>query len=288
MSTLPNLMTESNLIRVAGVQMDVAFADNASNLARMSASLSEAAEAGAKLAIFPECALSGYCFENFDEAMACAETIPGPATEAIGAACRELDVFAIFGLLEKDGERLFNTCALVGPDGLVASYRKVHLPSLGVDRFTTPGDRPFAVHEIAGLRVGMNICYDYSFPEASRVLMLQGADLIALPTNWPEGSRRGAMYLINARAHENHLYYFAVNRIGTERGFDFIGLSKCAEPTGDLIAEADHTDEAIIYADIDPAFARQKRLVRIPGKHEVHRINDRRPEMYGTPDEPPA
>ena len=201
--------------------MNVDFADNASNLARMQSSLKAAAEAGAMLVIFPECALSGYCYESLDEAMPCAETIPGPATEALARACRERNAFAIFGLLEKDGERLFNTCALVGPDGLVASYRKVHLPSLGVDRFATPGDRPFAVHEIASLRVGMNICYDYSFPEASRVMMLQGADLIALPTNWPEGSRRGAMYLINARAHENHLYYFAVNRVGTERGFDF-------------------------------------------------------------------
>ena len=261
--------------------MDVKFADPASNLERMKLRLAEAAEGGARLVIFPECALTGYCFEVREDAMAVAESIPGPATEAMAEACREHDVFAIFGLLEKDGERLFNACALVGPDGLVGSYRKVHLPSLGVDRFVTPGDRPFAVHEAAGLRVGMNICYDYSFPEATRVLMLEGADLVALPTNWPEGSRKGAQYLINARAHENHFYYFAVNRVGEERGFGFIGLSKCADPTGDLIAETSHADETILYAEIDPAFARQKHLVKIPGRHEVHRVKDRRPEMYG-------
>jgi 5-aminopentanamidase len=266
--------------KIAGVQMDVAFANPSANLARIQTFLRETSSAGAMLTIFPECALTGYCFTSREEAMACAQTIPAPPTDTISETCKELDSHAVFGLLEKDGDRLFNACVLIGPDGVVAKYRKVHLPSLGVDNFTAPGDQPFAVHEINGLRVGMNICYDYSFPEASRVLMLEGADLIVLPTNWPEGSRKGAAYLINARAHENHLYYFAVDRVGTERGFDFIGLSKCCDPTGDIVVEAAHADEAILYAEIDPAFARQKHLVKIPGKHEVHRIKDRRPDMY--------
>jgi len=268
--------------------MDVAFADVPTNLRRMQDRLTETAGAGAALTIFPECALTGYCFESSAEAMACAQSIPGPATEALSATCRQLNTHAVFGLLEADGERLFNACVLIGPDGLVARYRKAHLPSLGVDRFTTPGEGPFAVHEVAGLRVGMNICYDYSFPEAARVLMLAGADLIALPTNWPEGSRKGATYLINARAHENHLYYFAVDRVGRERGFDFIGLSRCCNPDGDVIAEAAHDREAVLYAEIDPAFARRKHLVKIPGKHEVHRIRDRRPELYRPVVEPAA
>ncbi|MGB0582720.1 MAG: carbon-nitrogen hydrolase family protein [Limisphaerales bacterium] len=267
-------------VKVAGVQMDVALADGPANLAKIKTSLAETSANGARLTIFPECALTGYCFESFDEAMACAETIPGPATDFMAAACAEFQCHVVFGMLEREGDCIFNACVMVGPEGLVASYRKVHLPSLGVDRFTTPGDRPFAVHEVAGLRIGMNICYDYSFPEASRVLMLAGADLIVLPTNWPEGSRKGATYLINARAHESHLYYFAVDRVGTERGFEFIGLSKCCDPTGDVISEALHANEAILYADINPSFARQKHLVKVPGKHEVHRLRDRRPDMY--------
>lgn len=268
------------LHKIAGVQMDVTFADPGANLARMQDYLRQTSAAGAMLTVFPECALTGYCFMSQAEAMTCAQKIPGPVTESFSGICRELNTHVVFGMLESEGDRLFNVCVLIGPDGLVAKYRKVHLPSLGVDNFTTPGDQSFAVHEINGLRVGMNICYDYSFPEASRVLMLEGADLIVLPTNWPEGSRKGATYLINARAHENHLYYFAVDRVGTERGFDFIGLSKCCDPTGDILVEAAHTDEAILYAEIDPAFARQKHLVKIPGKHEVHRIKDRRPDMY--------
>ena len=74
---------------------------------------------------------------------------------------------------------------LIGPEGVVASYRKVHLPFLGIDMFVTPGDRPFAVHGAGEVRVGMHICYDGSFPEAGRVMSLLGADLLALPTNWP-------------------------------------------------------------------------------------------------------
>ena len=118
--------------------------------------------------------------------MSSAETLPGPATEMLAADCRELNAFAIFGLLERAGNQLFNSAALVGPQGFIGSYRKTHLPCLGVDRCTVVGDRPYQVFDLGGLRVGMLICYDGSFPEPSRVLALNGADLIALPTNWPE------------------------------------------------------------------------------------------------------
>src|SRR5262249_5376315 len=148
-------------------------------------------------------------------------------------------------------DRLFNACALVGPTGLVASYRKVHLPLLGVDRFATPGDRPFAVHDLGGLRVGMTICYDGSFPEASRVLTLLGADVVLLPTNWPPAARRTVQYLVQARALENHIYYAAVNRVGEERGFRFIGQSRIVDCNGDLLAAGGEGEE-MLYAELDP------------------------------------
>jgi predicted amidohydrolase len=168
---------------------------------------------------------------------------------------------------------------LVGPQGQIGSYRKVHLPCLGIDRFTTPGDRPFAIHDLGGLRVGINICYDGSFPESARVLTLLGADLVVLPTNWPSGAR-GAVKLCAARALENHIYYAAVNRAGEERGFRFIGRSQVLDFDGETLAEAGEGEE-IILAEIDPERARQKRVVKIPGEHEVDRVGDRRPEMYG-------
>jgi predicted amidohydrolase len=134
-------------MKIAVAQIDVAFADRERNLTRMFAVLQETAAQGAKLTVFPEAALTGYCYESLDQARPHAEPIPGPSTKRMAAVCRELGVFAVYGLLEADAERIFNACVLVGPEGVVSSYRKIHLPYLGVDRFTTPGDRPFAVHE---------------------------------------------------------------------------------------------------------------------------------------------
>jgi len=266
---------------IAGVQMDCRLADRAANLAAIRAKLREAAGKGARLVIFPECVLSGYCFKSTDEAIGSAESLPGPATETLSADCRELNAFAIFGLLERAENRLFNSAALVGPQGLIGSYRNTHLPCLGVDRCTVVGDRPYQVYDLGGLRVGMLICYDGSFPEPSRILALNGADLIALPTNWPEQGAPSARILTPARALENRVYFAAVNRVGTEKGFRFVGLSRICDITGESLAAQDDDRETILYATIDPERARAKRIVNIPGEYELDRIADRRPELYG-------
>ncbi|MBY0513809.1 MAG: carbon-nitrogen hydrolase family protein, partial [Gemmataceae bacterium] len=222
---------------VAGVQMDCALGDRPANLRAVTANLAAAADRGAKLVVFPECVLTGYGFTSRAEALAAAEPIPGPATDAVARECARLGVWAVFGLLEHDPrtEKLFNACALVGPNGLHASYRKLHLPCLGADRFTDPGDRPLAVHDLGGLKLGMNICFDGSFPEAGRVLTLLGADLIVLPTNWATNARKMAEVVSVARGWENHVYYLAVNRVGTESGFTYIGLSSAADYMGNVL-----------------------------------------------------
>lgn len=267
-------------MRIAGVQMDVVLQDPARNLARIESGLRETARHGARLTVFPECAIPGYCFSSLEEAAPFAETIPGPATAQLTAVCRELDSHAIVGLLERDGTEIYNAAVLVGPTGVLGSYRKVHLPWLGIDMFTTPGNRPFAVHDVGGLKVGMNICYDAAFPEASRTLALLGADLIALPTNWPPGAECTACSVINARALENAVYFIAVNRVGTERGFPFIGRSKICDTNGNTLVESMTTTEEVLYAEIDPARARRKHIVRVAGQHEIDRFADRRPEFY--------
>lgn len=266
--------------------MDIKLADPKSNVETMRDYLRQTTDAGTEITIFPECTLSGYCFESFEEAFEVSESISdGPSIKAMMLACRELETHAIFGFLERDGERIFNTAICTGPSGLVASYRKVHLPTLGVDNFTTPGEGA-SIFELKlkgqddPIRIGMNICYDCSFPEAARVLMLGGVDLIALPTNWPPGSGLVADVIPNARALENNVYFAAVNRIGTERGFEFIGKSKICDPMGRELDYANHSHAAIVYADIDVEFARRKHLVAVPGKHEVHRVKDRRPDTY--------
>ncbi len=266
--------------KIAGVQKDCRLADKRHNLEKIRDGLRQAHRNGARLVIFPECALSGYCYESKEEAWPHAETLPGPAVEAVAVDCRELGIWCIFGLLERAGSHLFNAAALVGPPGLFASYRKIHLPFLGVDRFVTPGDRPFAVHDLGGLRVGINICYDGSFPESARVLTLLGADLVVLPTNWPTGATTTVKYLVQARAMENHIFFAGINRVGEERGFHFIGQSRLVDCNGELLAAAGAGPETV-YAEIDPTVARNKRLIKVPGKYELDRLADRRPEMYG-------
>jgi len=127
----------------------------------------------------------------------------------------------------------------------------------------------------------MNICYDGSFPESSRVMALNGADLIVLPTNWPPGSETFPQYVINTRAVENKIYYAAVDRIGVERGFAFIGGSKIVGPDGYDIQFADHTENEILYGEVDIEKSRNKHIVRIPDLHEINRFDDRHPQWYG-------
>jgi predicted amidohydrolase len=264
------------------------FADPAANLALLVEKTAEARAAGATHVIFPEAFLTGYCYTSPAEAFAVAEPLPGPTSARVADLCLRLGVYVAYGTLERADDRLYNAAALVGPEGLVGVYRKTHLPYLGVDKFATHGEGPYRVFDAGGLKVGMLICYDGSFPEAARCLMLEGADAILLPTNWPTGGCGAAEYLTNARAFENAVYFAAVNRIGEERGFRFIGMSRIAGPNGQTLAEAWHDDPAILYADVDPAVARNKHLVRVPGEHEIHRTADRRPDLYGPLTQPTA
>jgi len=275
--------------KIAGVQIDIAIGVKQRNLEHMEEMLREAAWEGAHLVVFPECALTGYCFDSLEEARPFAESIvPGTSAQYMTELCRELGTYVVFGILESDGDRVYNACVLVGPEGVIGDYRKVHLPFLGVDRFVNPGDRPFQVWSAGGLKIGMNICYDGSFPEASRSMALDGADLIVLPTNWPPAAACFAAHTINTRAMENNVYYMSVNRVGKERGISFIGQSRICAPDGQTITEANDQAEQIIYSTIDVERARNKHLVRVPAVHEIDRFLDRRPEFYGRLVEPVA
>jgi predicted amidohydrolase len=267
--------------KIACVQMDVAIGDINANREKIIDRLRAAADGGAQLVIFPECALTGYCFDSLEEAAPFAEPINGPSSDAFAKACRETGVHAVIGFIEKGGSNFYNAAMVLGPSGVVGSYRKVHLPFLGVDRFLTPGDRPFAILELPFGRVGVNICYDASFPEAARALKLLGAELILLPTNWPTGAWRTAEFIINARACENHVNFAAVNRCGVERGWEFIGRSKVVDHNGDTIAEAAREGEEMLVVEIDLPEANRNKIVNVAGSYEIDRLADRRPEFYG-------
>jgi predicted amidohydrolase len=126
----------------------------------------------------------------------------------------------------------------------------------------------------------MNICYDINFPEAPRALKLLGAELFVLPTNWPEGAWRTPKFMLNARAQENHINLVAVNRVGIERVWRFIGQSKIVDCNGDIIVEASADKEEILFAEIDIQAANQNKIVNVAGAYEMDRIADRRPEFY--------
>jgi len=267
-------------ITVAGVQFDPKIGQVSDNRARILSLIGQVVAQGARLAVFPECALSGYVFQDFDEAQAASERVPGPSTDAIAAACRELGVYAIVGMLEDAGEAIYNSAVLCGPEGLVGVYRKTHLPFLGVDKFAALGPDPYRVYETSIGRIGMLICYDLRFPEPARCLALAGADIIAVPTNWPQGADTAPDFIAPTRAVENRVFIVAINRAGTERGATFIGKSQIIDPAGQRLVIAHTTAETIITAEFDPELARHKRLVIVPGVFEMDTVGDRRPELY--------
>jgi predicted amidohydrolase len=263
--------------RIACIQMDCQLANPEANRSRIVEHIHAAARSSVELAIFPECAVTGYCFESLEEAAEFAEQLNGPSLDAVARACRETGISAVVGFIEKDSGAYYNAAMAVGPGGPIGSYRKVHLPFLGVDRFLTPGNRRFEVLQFPFGRVGMNICYDASFPEAARALKLLGAELIVLPTNWPPGARKTAEYLVNVAA---------ANRVGVERGWRFIGRSKVVDFNGDTVAEAGGENEEMLIAEVDLREANNNRIINKPGAYELDRIADRRPEFYEVLTEP--
>jgi predicted amidohydrolase len=244
------------------------------------ARLEEAAAAGCSLLVLPECASSGYVFDSPGEASRFAEEIPGPFTAALEEASSRLGVHCVSGMLEREGDVLRNTAVLVAPDGLVGRYRKTHLPFLGVDRFVQAGD-DLPVFDTSIGRIAIEICYDLRFPELTRALALQGAEIVAQPTNWPMAARSNADVLTRARAHENRLFLLTSNRVGRERDAEFCGWSQICDLWGNRLVEAGKAEEGVFVAEIDPAEAREKDILPTPGRYEMRLFDHRRPDLYG-------
>lgn len=269
------------MTRVAVVQTEPHLGQVDRNLARIEAEMARLASQDVALAVFPECAVTGYVYTGRTEALAVAEPVPGPISERLATMCRHQDLYAVVGMLECVGERCFNTALLLGPHGLIARYRKTHTLCLGVDRFTTPGDLPYTVHDLPIGRMGVLICYDLRFPEAARALALAGAQAILLPTNWPVASGLQPDVFTRARAAENRLFVLAADRVGEERGTHFLGRSQIVDPAGVVRHEASRSHPEVLIADLDLTEADRKNLVVRAGEHEMDCIADRRPDLYG-------
>jgi predicted amidohydrolase len=269
-------------MKIAGAQMNPWILEKERNLEKCLDNTRIAKKAGAELVVFPECALTGYCFTSREESFTMAETVPGWSTCTIAALCQELETYVVVGLLEKARDKLYNTAAFLGPGGLIGKYRKNHLPYLGADRFTDHGNKAYQTYTTPIGNIGLNICFDLRFPEPSRIMALKGAEIIVLPTNWPEGAENSPEHYVSVRASENRVNCIAVNRVGSERGFKFIGCSKIVDPDGKTLVEASSNKEEIIYADVDLHAAKNKRVVIRPGEYELPLWDERRPELYGT------
>lgn len=263
---------------VCGVQLAPRLGETPANADRIAGEIGDAAADGAELIVFPEAALTGYVFRSLEEARDAAIEADGPELARLAGVCSAHGVYAVCGAIERDGADVFNTAFTIGPDGLVGRYRKIHTLCLGADRFTRAGDAPPAVFRLPFGAVGVHICYDGSFPETSRVLRLAGAQLLVLPTNWPRLGLKREM--VRVRAYENHAFYLAVNRVGSERGVEFRGGSLAADPDGVLLHEAG-PEPGRFVVEMNLARADVSREVVAPGEYELDLIADRRPELYG-------
>lgn len=277
-----------SVVRVASVQATIAYGDPSANAAYAVRQLRELAPRGVQLAVFPEAFLTGYCVESAEEARAIALPVElegdvlvrGPESfEAVRAEVDALGMHCILGFAGRDARGVFNAAALIEPGGRSRVYVKTHLPELGLDKHVVPGDA-LPVFETALGRIGILICFDLRPPEPMRVLALKGADLVVLPTNWPDGAQLSAQVLTMARAVENRVALVSCNRYGPENGTTFIGMSSIIDPLGYVLARAGDGEEVLV-ADLDLTLARQKRVATIPGRYEWTVFESRRPDLYG-------
>jgi predicted amidohydrolase len=225
---------------VAAVQLELAVGDWDSNRLAMVDAVRRAADAGAKLVVLPELADSGYVFASSAEARSLAH-VAGDAPSLVMwtalAASYDLVIAGGFCGLGADG-RLYNSAALVDASGPRAVYRKAHLWDTEKSVFT-PGSSPPPVVEFGFGRVGLMICYDLEFPEWVRLAAIEGADLLAVPVNWPRpasgwpaGERPAEVVKAQAAAATNGIFVAVADRCGTERGVDWVSGSIIAGPGG--------------------------------------------------------
>jgi len=233
-------------------------------------------EPGPRIAVLPELATTGYLLRDRDEALAVAEPVPdGPSCRRLAELAAETGWVLAAGLAERDGDQVYNGAVLVGAGGVIGVYRKVHL----FDRenlLFDPGDRGLPVFEVDGVGVGMMVCYDWFYPESMRTLVLGGAQVVLHPSNlvlpWCQRS-------MPVRCLENHAIAVTANRTGTEtrhgHSLTFTGASQITGCTGEILARAPETGDAVLDVVVDPA----RSLERAMG--EVSDIlAHRRPDQY--------
>jgi predicted amidohydrolase len=268
------------MTKLAAIQMRSTPLDIQGNVASVLSHMQAAAEAGVRLAVFPECILTGYML-NADQVAVAAQRSDGEAARTLAQACARHSLWIAIGTIERTPQGgLANAAWLMGPDGLQASYHKTHLPFLGVDRYLPPGETLQPPVDLGYGRFGLLICYDLRLPEPSRCLALEGAQAILLPTAWPDSASFYPDFMAQTRAAENGIALVAANRVGSEAGNRYLGHSMIIGQDGEKLAEADGESESMLTADIDLARSSEKRRIFSPDEYELDLFGDRRPELY--------
>lgn len=271
--------------RVAVIQMAAPWGDPGMMRERTFRLLGEAASGGATLAVLPELCTISYDFRSREHVEPKAETLDGPSVTGWGSIARQTGMHIVAGFPERDGARLYNSAVVVGPAGVIGTYRKAHLYHFERALFT-PGDTGFRVWETAVGRIGVLICYDLRFAEAVRILLLRGAQLLCVPTTWTDRGKPqpwdarawcGADYLAAGHAYGNRMWVACADRAGMDGTVRTLGCSAVFAPSGMAAAgPASPTAEEVLAADLDMTRADAVRVTA-----EMDLVRDRRPELYG-------
>lgn len=261
--------------RVGFIQNRPDFGDVESNRARVAAMLEELE---ADLFVLPELFTTGYQFRTADEARQMAEPIPGTTAEFLTALAKRKNAFIVAGLAELEGGTVYNSSVITGPGGLIGRYRKIHLFDTEKNIFQ-PGGEPPPVFQLGAARVGVMICFDWRFPETARSLALNGAEVIAHPSNLVLPHCPQSMI---TRCLENRVFAVTADRVGTENRVEdetlhFIGQSQVVDPDGNVLVRASETDEEARVVEIDLEKARRKSINPVNDL-----FTDRRPDLYST------
>lgn len=237
--------------------------------------------AEADLIILPELFATGYYFDSTEQAQALSEPIPtGPTVVRLESWAVQTGATIVAGIAEQDGDQYYNSAVVVTPNGWLGTYRKTHLFNEETLHFS-PGRSGFQVWDVPDrrgqiYRLGVMVCFDWLFPESARSLALNGADVIAHPSNLVLPHCPRAMPV---RALENHVFTATANRIGTEsNGRDsltFIGQSVICGPDGTVLASAGADTTETISARFDPKVSRQR---QINPYNDL--LEDRKPDLY--------